>query len=81
MHDGVDLRLPLWGQWRRGRRSLRGLRYPQHPNYPQAFPRIQIITVDDLLVGKRPTMPPVVMPYIQAQRKQISEHQGALLEA
>lgn len=53
----------------------------QHPNYSQAFPRIQIITVDDLLAGKRPAMPPVVMPYIQAQRKQISEHQASLFDA
>lgn len=53
----------------------------QHPNYPQAFPRIQIITVDELLGGKRPQMPPTVLPYIQAQKKQLSEHQGSLFEA
>ncbi|TFV89598.1 DNA methyltransferase [Blastococcus sp. CT_GayMR16] len=52
-----------------------------HPNYPQAFPRIQIITVDELLAGKRPMMPPTMLPYIQAQRKHISEHQGALFDA
>jgi DNA modification methylase len=52
----------------------------QHPNYPQGFPRIQIITVDELLGGKRPQMPPTMLPYIQAQKKQISEHQGALFE-
>lgn len=52
----------------------------QHPNYP-VFPKIQIITVDELLGGKRPQLPPTVLPYIQAQRNQISEHQGSLFDA
>lgn len=53
----------------------------QHPNYAQAFPRIQIITVDELLAGKRPQMPPTVLPYIQAQRKRVNEGQEALFDA
>ena len=40
----------------------------KHPLYPNAFPRIQIITIDDLLAGGKPSMPPTQMPYIQAKR-------------
>ncbi len=35
----------------------------------QAFPRVQVITVADLLKGKRPTMPLTLLPYIQAARR------------
>jgi hypothetical protein len=34
----------------------------------QSYPRIQVITVTDLLVGKRADMPPPILPYIQAAR-------------
>lgn len=34
----------------------------------QTFPRIQVITVADLLAGKRPRMPQLSLPYIQASR-------------
>jgi DNA modification methylase len=34
----------------------------------QTFPRIQVITVADLLAGKRPRMPQLRLPYIQASR-------------
>jgi DNA modification methylase len=34
----------------------------------QAYPKIQIITVTELLEGKRPQMPPTLTPYIRAQR-------------
>jgi hypothetical protein len=40
----------------------------KHPAYPNAFPRIQIITVDELLSGKKPVMPPTILPYIQAAK-------------
>ncbi len=39
-----------------------------HPHYAQQFPRIQMITIDDLLAGKKPNIPPVMLPYIQAQK-------------
>jgi len=39
-----------------------------HPASGDVFPRIQIITVDELLSGKRPKMPPTILPYIQAQK-------------
>jgi hypothetical protein len=32
------------------------------------FPRIQVITIKELLEGKRPKMPTLMLPYIQAQR-------------
>jgi DNA modification methylase len=34
----------------------------------QTYPRIQVITVADLLRGIRPNMPPPLLPYIQAAR-------------
>jgi hypothetical protein len=36
----------------------------------QTFPRIQVITVADLLHGIRPDMPPLMLPYIQAAKAQ-----------
>jgi hypothetical protein len=41
------------------------------------YPRVQIITVDELLAGKRPDMPTPFIPYQQA-RKLIDEHQLTL---
>lgn len=35
----------------------------------QTFPRVQVITVAELLMGKRPTMPLTLLPYIQASRR------------
>lgn len=35
----------------------------------QTFPRVQTITVADLLSGKRPTMPLTLLPYIQAMKR------------
>lgn len=40
----------------------------RHPDYDKPFPRIQIITVDQLLSGIRPRTPPTLTPYIQALR-------------
>jgi hypothetical protein len=34
----------------------------------QTFPRLQVITVDDLLAGKRPRMPTPISPYSTATR-------------
>jgi DNA modification methylase len=34
----------------------------------QTYPRIQVITVADLLHGIRPNMPPLMLPYIQAAK-------------
>jgi len=38
-----------------------------------SYPRVQIITVADLLAGKRPKMPTAILPYIQAAPKPDSE--------
>jgi hypothetical protein len=35
---------------------------------PASF-REQIITIDDLLAGKKPNMPPTMLPYIQAAKR------------
>ena len=34
----------------------------------QTYPRVQVITVAELLSGKRPEMPPPILPYVQAAR-------------
>lgn len=39
------------------------------PANGQQFPKVQILTVPDLLMGKRPELPPPLMPYTQAQRR------------
>lgn len=38
-----------------------------HPANGQPFPKVQIVTVADLLAGKRPEMPQALLPYFQAQ--------------
>lgn len=38
-----------------------------HPSNGQKYPRLQIITTGELLAGKRPEMPPVLPPYVQAK--------------
>jgi len=40
-----------------------------YPVNNQAFPRVQIITVEELLNDKRPSMPNTLLPYFQAQRR------------
>jgi DNA modification methylase len=37
------------------------------------YPKVQILTAPELLAGKRPSMPPVYLPYIQAKIKPDSE--------
>jgi hypothetical protein len=36
----------------------------------RSHPRIQVITIEDLLAGKRPDLPPALLPYIAAKRQQ-----------
>lgn len=52
----------------------------QHPHYAEAYPRIQLITVDELLSGKRPRMPATMLPYIQALRATTPADQPSLFE-
>jgi DNA modification methylase len=41
----------------------------------QTFPRIQVITIRDLLEGKRPKMPTLMLPYIQAAKAPATQAQ------
>jgi DNA modification methylase len=41
-----------------------------HPANSEAFPRLQIITTAELMAGKKPKLPPTLLPYIQASRAQ-----------
>ena len=53
----------------------------RHTHYPdKPWPRIQIVTVDDLLSGRRPQMPPTLMPYIKAMRTELAANQPQLFE-
>lgn len=52
----------------------------KHPYHDQIYPRIQIITINDLLSGKKPTMPPTVLPYIQALKAKTPADQASLFE-
>ena len=45
----------------------------KHPHFDAPFPRIQIITVNDLLLGRQPRVPPTVSPYMQASRASAAE--------
>ena len=38
----------------------------------ESFPKVQIITVDELLAGKRPRMPATTNPYTQARKLKAS---------
>lgn len=42
------------------------------------YPVVQIITVEELLSGKRPNLPPILLPYIQAQRHTVDPDQLTL---
>ena len=47
----------------------------------QVFPKLQVITVEELLSGERPHMPQMLLPYIQATRAITNTHfQGTLDE-
>ncbi len=50
----------------------------KHPGDGREYPRIQIITVAEILEGWRPKLPPTFLPYFQAQRRQTSEMQQML---
>jgi hypothetical protein len=47
----------------------------------QTYPRIQVITVAELLAHKRPDMPPPNLPYIQAARAVPSASQQMTLDS
>lgn len=39
-----------------------------HPATKAVYPRIQMITVDELLRGTKPSMPATILPYVQARK-------------
>jgi DNA modification methylase len=47
----------------------------KHPANGQVFPKVQIITVEELLAGKRPNLPTALLPYFQAQRRYDDGHE------
>ncbi|MDQ0633185.1 hypothetical protein QFZ40_001094 [Arthrobacter pascens] len=42
-----------------------------HPANSQQFPLLQHITIAELLAGKRPEMPPTILPYIEAKKQSL----------
>jgi hypothetical protein len=46
-----------------------------HPANGQQYPRLQHITVADLLAKKRPQVPPTFLPYIAAQKHTVTLEQ------
>jgi len=42
----------------------------QHARSGKSYPEMQIVTVENLLEGRRPKMPPTQLPYFQAQRRE-----------
>lgn len=51
-----------------------------HPANGQKYPRLQHITVTDLLAKKRPEVPPTFLPYIAAQRHPVTLEQSTLFD-
>lgn len=49
-----------------------------HPLTNRAYPRLQIITVGELLAGKQPDMPTAILPYVQAKRRGTQDQQSLL---
>jgi DNA modification methylase len=42
-----------------------------HPANGQKFPKVQVMTVDQLLKGEKPNMPLTTLPYIEAKRARV----------
>ncbi|MDR6506473.1 DNA methyltransferase [Arthrobacter oryzae] len=42
-----------------------------HPANSQQFPLLQHITIAELLAGKRPELPPTILPYIEAKKQSL----------
>jgi DNA modification methylase len=40
-----------------------------YPVNAQSYPKVQLLTVEELLAGKRPSMPTTLLPYFQAKRR------------
>lgn len=51
-----------------------------HPANGQVFPRLQHFTIADLLDGKKPQMPPTVLPYIAADKLDVKPDEEGLFD-
>lgn len=49
-----------------------------HPANGQRLPKVQIVTVADLLEGKRPRLPLLLAPYIEAKRQRVAAGNASL---
>ncbi|MFQ6009443.1 MAG: DNA methyltransferase, partial [Candidatus Zixiibacteriota bacterium] len=55
------------------RKEAAGKRYYESKTFKGRFPRIQILTIEELLSGKKPSMPPSLSVYKNAQRVSMVE--------
>ena len=51
----------------------------QVPAWNKSLPVVQIITVPELLAGKRPDLPPAILPYVAAKKHALPDGQGTIL--
>ncbi|MFL1377777.1 DNA methyltransferase [Nocardiopsis protaetiae] len=49
--------------------------YYSYPINGQKYPKIQILTVEELLSGNKPNMPTALLPYFQAKRRYDDNHE------
>lgn len=49
-----------------------------HPANGQKFPKVQVVTIDQLLKGERPNMPLTTLPYIEAKKAAVKNTDAAL---
>lgn len=49
--------------------------YYTYPVNGQTYPKAQIFTIAELLRGARPNLPPALLPYFQAERRQDDTHE------
>lgn len=50
----------------------------KHPGNGQTFPKVQVVTVSDLLLGKRPNLPSTVNPYMKAIKNTVEPSTDSL---
>jgi hypothetical protein len=50
----------------------------KHPGDGREYPRVQIVTVAELLKCNRPKLPPTLLPYFQAQKREAASDQLTL---
>jgi site-specific DNA-methyltransferase (adenine-specific) len=65
---------------KQGYTTTRGDQGPKLEQHIDSYPRIQILTIEDLLQGHDPKMPPQISPFKQAQRVQQTPEAQATLD-